>query len=71
MVSGVEGQDFELDAVWVVILQGDVFQVTLTGAAHVRSGMTKGMWCLLFVQRKQKKKKNPLVLIPHCWDNQE
>lgn len=39
MVSGVEGQDFELDAVWVVILQGDVFQVTLTGAAHVRSGL--------------------------------
>lgn len=66
MVSGVEGQDFELDAVWVVILQGDVFQVTLTGAVHVRSGTTKGMWCLLFVlrggeftlqvQRKQKKK---------------
>lgn len=39
MVSGIEGQDFELYAVRIIVFQGDVFQVVHTGAAHVGSDL--------------------------------
>ena len=47
MVSGIEQQDFEFYAVCVIIIQGDLLQITGTGGAHDEPAMTKPTRVLL------------------------
>lgn len=42
MVSGIEQQDFEFYAVCVIIIQGDLLQITGTGGAHDEPGNGAG-----------------------------
>lgn len=41
MVLDIELQDFEFYGVWVVIIEGDLLQVTHTGGAHGEPATTK------------------------------
>lgn len=47
MVLGIELQDFEFYAVWVIVLQGDLLQVARAGGAHGGPATTKAT-CVLY-----------------------